>query len=28
VYGIEMDIVTVKDRYGAERTICLPLDNH
>ena len=25
VYGIEMDVVTVTDRYGARRTICLPL---
>ena len=25
VYGIEMDVVTVTDRYGAERTICLPV---
>ena len=25
VYGIEMDVVTVRDRYGKERTICLPL---
>lgn len=25
VYGMEMDVVTVRDRYGAERTICLPV---
>ena len=25
VYGIEMDVVTVSDRYGRERTICLPV---
>lgn len=25
VYGIEMDVITTKDRYGAERTICLPV---
>ena len=25
VYDIEMDVVTVRDRYGAERTICLPV---
>lgn len=25
VYGIEMDVVTVHDRYGMERTICLPV---
>lgn len=25
VYGIEMDVVTVQDRYGMERTICLPV---
>lgn len=24
-YGIEMDVVTVTDRYGARRTICLPV---
>lgn len=23
VYGIEMDVITVQDRYGTERTICL-----
>lgn len=23
-YGIEMDVLTVHDRYGVERTICLP----
>lgn len=25
VYDIEMDVVTVRDRYGVERTICLPV---
>lgn len=25
VYGIEMDVLTVTNRYGAERTICLPV---
>lgn len=25
VYGIEMDVVSVRDRYGAERVICLPV---
>lgn len=25
VYDIEMDVVTVRDRYGMERTICLPV---
>ena len=25
VYGIEMDVVTVCDRYGVKRTICLPV---
>ncbi len=25
VYGIEMDVVTVRDRYGKRRTICLPV---
>ncbi len=25
VYDIEMDVVTAHDRYGAERTICLPV---
>lgn len=25
VYGIEMDVVTVQDRYGVKRTICLPV---
>lgn len=24
-YGIEMDVLTVRDRYGAERTVCLPV---
>ena len=25
VYGIEMDVATVTDRYGVQRTICLPV---
>lgn len=25
VYNIEMDVVTIHDRYGVERTICLPV---
>ncbi len=25
VYGIEMDVISVFDRYGARRTICLPV---
>lgn len=25
VYGIPMDVVSVRDRYGVERTICLPV---
>lgn len=25
VYDIEMDVITVQDRYGVERTICLPV---
>ena len=25
VYGIEMDVVNIKDRYGVSRTICLPV---
>lgn len=25
VYGVEMDVVTVQDRYGTGRTICLPV---
>lgn len=25
VYGIEMDVVTISDRYGVRRTICLPV---
>ncbi|MCL1805101.1 MAG: ABC transporter ATP-binding protein [Clostridiales bacterium] len=25
VYGIEIDVVTAEDRYGAKRTICLPV---
>ncbi|WMJ78054.1 MULTISPECIES: ABC transporter ATP-binding protein [unclassified Sedimentibacter] len=27
VYDIEMDVVTIHDRYGMERTICLPVKN-
>lgn len=27
VYGIEMDVVTISDRYGVKRTICLPVRN-
>ena len=27
VYDIEMDVITVKDRYGTDRTICLPVKN-
>jgi len=27
VYGIEMDVAKVKDRYGAVRTICMPVKN-
>lgn len=27
-YGIEMDVVTIQDRYGIERTVCLPVKNH
>lgn len=27
VYGIEMDVITVSDRYGLLRTICLPVKN-
>ncbi len=27
VYGIEMDVITTRDRYGKERTICLPVKN-
>ena len=27
VYGIEMDVVTIRDRYGVKRTICLPVKN-
>ncbi len=26
-YGIEMDVVTIQDRYGVERTVCLPVKN-
>lgn len=25
VYGIEMDVITAWDRYGAKRTVCLPV---
>ena len=25
VYDIEMDVVTIQDRYGVDRTICLPV---
>ncbi len=25
VYGIEIDVVTVRDRYGVKRTLCLPV---
>ena len=25
VYGIEMDVVTVPDRYGVQRSICFPV---
>lgn len=25
VYDIEMDVITIQDRYGVERTICLPV---
>ena len=25
VYGVEMDVLTVEDRYGARRTVCLPV---
>lgn len=27
VYGIEMDVITIQDRYGVKRTICLPVKN-
>ena len=27
VYDIEMDVITTYDRYGRERTICLPVNN-
>ncbi len=27
VYGIEMDVISVQDRYGVTRTICLPVKN-
>ena len=27
VYDIEMDVITARDRYGHERTICLPVNN-
>ena len=25
VYGIDMDVVTVRDRFGGEHTLCLPV---
>ena len=25
VYGVEMDVLTVEDRYGRKRTVCLPV---
>ena len=25
VYGIEIDVATISDRYGKKRTICLPV---
>ena len=25
VYGIEMDVITVTDRYGTVRKVCLPV---
>ena len=25
VYGIDMDVLTVTNRHGAKRTICLPV---
>ncbi len=28
VYGIEMDVISVEDRYGIRRTICLPVKNN
>ena len=27
VYDIEMDVITTHDRYGRERTICLPVNS-
>ena len=27
VYDIEMDVITTYDRYGRERTICLPVNS-
>lgn len=27
VYEIEMDVITTQDRYGHERTICLPVSH-
>ena len=27
VYDIEMDVITTHDRYGCERTICLPVNS-
>ena len=26
-YDIEMDVITTHDRYGRERTICLPVNS-
>ncbi|MCL2146347.1 MAG: ABC transporter ATP-binding protein [Synergistaceae bacterium] len=28
VYGIEMDVVSVNDRYGVKRTLCLPVKRY
>lgn len=28
VYDIEMDVVSINDRYGTRRTICLPVKNN
>ncbi|MDR0469586.1 MAG: ABC transporter ATP-binding protein [Peptococcaceae bacterium] len=27
IYGVEMDVISVEDRYGVKRTICLPVRN-
>lgn len=27
IYNIEMDVITIKDRYNMDRTICLPVKN-